>query len=612
MLLRELFYKTLNEATLRRGSRGDEVKAMQRALGIRPADGIFGPATERAVRNFQTAAKITVDGIAGGQTQAAIRKFAEEPGASSDYGQIRPGTDWSALDPGEIELTLRQEPAAQEPAAQEPTGVGRGDGGAEAARRAADNNGQPRGSEADVMSQQVAEPENGWQDVDPQFAQGLPDGYQIKRGRVDGEDMFLLIRPNGTEETSNDLQGLIRVAQADIEADQERAAGAGIDGRDAQRAQGMGIERPADPASTMRDNEIEGTGQWRITPSPNNPTTFVVRRPDGSIDTSFNNGNPFTRSKADGEGQQYIDRLNREQGTADEPEVTGSGRGDGNAEVAARREEAARQATEEFVRAQVAELTRVRATMPNDQLIQTITQRAVEQGLNNNWRERGAMAAYIAELVPTVDRTTPTPTASTDSPTLQSPEVGGDSEVQRPSTTTTPGGSNQAVSGLGGVQEPEAAPSVDSATATAQQISRFQQAYGSGSDGQLPALFRDRFLNPALNYQQNSPAEETQSLNAMKALQAELAGEIPQAVARVTIERMLQSDFGGEVRGEATFSGLINELKGMVQELQGDPELRTQAEYYQIKLAVIEKLMQDMARPNESVELDRIKMLAGV
>jgi len=162
------------------------------------------------------------------------------------------------------------------------------------------------------------------------------------------------------------------------------------------------------------------------------------------------------------------------------------------------------------------------------------------------------------------------------------------------------------------VQEPEAAPSVDSATATAQQISRFQQAYGSGSDGQLPALFRDRFLNPALNYQQNSPAEETQSLNAMKALQAELAGEIPQAVARVTIERMLQSDFGGEVRGEATFSGLINELKGMVQELQGDPELRTQAEYYQIKLAVIEKLMQDMARPNESVELDRIKMLAGV
>jgi len=50
----------------------------------------------------------------------------------------------------------------------------------------------------------------------------------------------------------------------------------------------------------------------------------------------------------------------------------------------------------------------------------------------------------------------------------------------------------------------------------------------------------------------------------------------------------------------------------MVQELQGDPELRTQAEYYQIKLAVIEKLMQDMARPNESVELDRIKMLAGV
>jgi len=602
MLLRELFYKTLNEAEApeyadalkaidttdslwkrsKRGSvKSDEVKALQQALNdlgydVGTADGWFGKKTATAVRKFQGDNDLTVDGDPGANTISKMNsvvadKYPEEP----------------------------------------ETG-GRGDGDAEADRRAADNNGQPRGTEDDVMSQQVVEPDNGWQDVDPQFAQGLPDGYEIKRGRVDGEDMFLLVRPNGTEETSNDLQGLIRVAQADIEADQERAAGAGIDGQDAQRAQGMGVERPADPASTMRDNEIEGTGQWRITPSPNNPTTFVVRRPDGSIDTSFNSGNPFTRSKADGEGQDYIDRLNREQGLTDEPEVTGSGRGDGNAEVAARREEAAKQATEEFVRAQVAELTRIRRNYPEDQLIRKITADAVEQGLNDDWAENGAMAEYIAELVPTVDRTTPTPTASTDAPTMSQPDAGGDSGADQLARQATD--DERAFQSAQGITAPDAdaAPSVDSTTATAQQISRFQQAYGNGTDGQLPTQFRDAILNPALNYQQNTPAQETQSLNAMKKLQAEVAGEIPQAVARVTIERMLQSDFGREVRGVDTFPGLINELKGMVQELQGDPALRTQAEYYQTKIAVIEKLMQDMARPNESVELDRIKMLAGV
>lgn len=599
MLLRELFYRTLNEAEApeyadalkaidttdslwkrsKRGSvKSDEVKALQQALNdlgydVGAADGWFGKKTATAVRKFQSDNDLTVDGDPGANTISKMNsvvadKYPEEP----------------------------------------ETG-GRGDGDAEADRRAADNNGQPRGTEDDVMSQQVVEPDNGWQDVDPQFAQGLPDGYEIKRGRVDGEDMFLLVRPNGTEETSNDLQGLIRVAQADIEADQERAAGQGIDGQDAQRAQGMGVERPADPASTMRDNEIEGTGRFRITPSPNNPTTFVIRRPDGTIDDAYG---AFTRTRADGAAQDEVDRRNAALDRTEEPEVTGSGRGDGNAEVAARREEAAKQATEEFVRAQVAELTRVRATMPNDQLIRTITQRAVEQGLNDDWRENGAMAEYIAELVPTVDRTTPTPTASTDAPTMSQPGTGDDSGADQLTRQATD--DERAFQAAQGITAPDAdaAPSVDSTTAAAQQISRFQQAYGNGTDGQLPTQFRDAILNPALNYQQNTPAQETQSLNAMKKLQAEVAGEIPQAVARVTIERMLQSDFGREVRGVDTFPGLINELKGMVQELQGDPDLRTQAEYYQIKLAVIEKLMQDAARPNESVELDRIKMLAGV
>jgi len=62
--------------TLRRGMRGDDVKRIQREIGMPAADqdGIFGPKTERAVRAFQQKAGIQVDGIVGQQTQSAILK----------------------------------------------------------------------------------------------------------------------------------------------------------------------------------------------------------------------------------------------------------------------------------------------------------------------------------------------------------------------------------------------------------------------------------------------------------------------------------------------------------------------------------------------------------
>ncbi|QOY34301.1 peptidoglycan recognition protein family protein [Anaerobacillus isosaccharinicus] len=47
--------------------RGDDVRHVQQALNVQ-VDGIFGPNTERAVREFQRQAGITVDGIVGPQT----------------------------------------------------------------------------------------------------------------------------------------------------------------------------------------------------------------------------------------------------------------------------------------------------------------------------------------------------------------------------------------------------------------------------------------------------------------------------------------------------------------------------------------------------------------
>ena len=60
-----------NRRVIRQGDRGADVTQVQNRLKI-PADGIFGPQTDRAVRDFQRATGIGVDGVVGPQTWKAM------------------------------------------------------------------------------------------------------------------------------------------------------------------------------------------------------------------------------------------------------------------------------------------------------------------------------------------------------------------------------------------------------------------------------------------------------------------------------------------------------------------------------------------------------------
>jgi peptidoglycan hydrolase-like protein with peptidoglycan-binding domain len=124
---------------LKRGMHGPRVKVVQRALHLR-ADGVFGPATKRAVIRFQRrrgltadgivgpatwkaltapraargrrgavmvlqrALRIRADGIFGPGTDAAVRRFQRRHGLTAD-GIVGPAT-WAAL--GRRGPTLRQ------------------------------------------------------------------------------------------------------------------------------------------------------------------------------------------------------------------------------------------------------------------------------------------------------------------------------------------------------------------------------------------------------------------------------------------------------------------------------------------------------------------------
>ena len=66
---------------LRKGSKGDQVKTLQRLLkalcfsvGLSGIDGDYGEKTEQAVVKFQSTHKLTADGIVGAKTWEALLK----------------------------------------------------------------------------------------------------------------------------------------------------------------------------------------------------------------------------------------------------------------------------------------------------------------------------------------------------------------------------------------------------------------------------------------------------------------------------------------------------------------------------------------------------------
>jgi hypothetical protein len=69
---------------LQRGSTGDAVKAIQKALSVQQT-GLFGPTTEEIVTNFQRAHGLDPDGVVGPRTWAAL--FAPAPAATRDVGE---------------------------------------------------------------------------------------------------------------------------------------------------------------------------------------------------------------------------------------------------------------------------------------------------------------------------------------------------------------------------------------------------------------------------------------------------------------------------------------------------------------------------------------------
>jgi peptidoglycan hydrolase-like protein with peptidoglycan-binding domain len=103
-------------------SAGASVSALQSALGITP-DGIYGPATRRAVRNYQRNQGLAVDGIAGPVTLAHLGLAGQGSGGSTTQSSSSGAT---ASAPNATLAKIAACESSGNPAAVSPTGQYRG------------------------------------------------------------------------------------------------------------------------------------------------------------------------------------------------------------------------------------------------------------------------------------------------------------------------------------------------------------------------------------------------------------------------------------------------------------------------------------------------------
>lgn len=93
------------------GARGDEVRAIQKLLAdggfyAGEIDGIFGPATARAVKEFQTSTSLEASGVVDKETFSYLERLAGEPSRYSRSLAMR-ASAYSAQDPGNGSYTYR-------------------------------------------------------------------------------------------------------------------------------------------------------------------------------------------------------------------------------------------------------------------------------------------------------------------------------------------------------------------------------------------------------------------------------------------------------------------------------------------------------------------------
>ena len=111
MAVTMLTTSALADEKLRYDDRGAAVTQLQQMLNqlgyVTAVDGVFGPGTEAAVRQFQSDKGLKVDGIAGSATLAMLRYLTGTSGSTSTSGSGVFGGNYATMRPGESSSRVR-------------------------------------------------------------------------------------------------------------------------------------------------------------------------------------------------------------------------------------------------------------------------------------------------------------------------------------------------------------------------------------------------------------------------------------------------------------------------------------------------------------------------